>query len=925
MPIDEILGMNERNFSFIREYNLREAIRLVDNKLKTKRILKAAGLPVAETYKVFRRPEEVRGFDFASLPPSFVVKPNSGFGGKGVMVIYGKTKEGFLGFGSRILTAEEIKLHILDILEGIYSLSGLPDKAYLEERIKPAGKIKRISFRGLADIRVIVFNLVPIMAMLRLPTEESQGRANLHEGAMGVGIDLATGITTEGFWKGRVQKYLPNSKIKVSGMKIDFWEDILLLASEAQRVVGAKFLGVDIALTQRGPLILELNARPGLSIQNVNKEGLKERLLKVKKMKVLTPSKGVRIGKELFGVFKGKTIREGQPVIGLVELVTFFRKKKKVKALAKIDTGATLSAIDFSLAEKLGLGDLVLKAKELRKAYKEKNVEMIQKISEEILTLPNVSGIKKVKSSLGEDLRVKVKLNFRISSFEGMREDFYLAQRGKLKYKVIIGKNIINNFLVNPLKYTSRLYPFLIRRLEDIRPFFALSPRKILGIGVNVFNRLGPEHFVDNYLIAALKYNSEDKIFSQNKIDFFSLEKEGVNVNDLAWNSSILVKHPYFEKLMDSLDKSTAWYIYSPDEEIEKYAKKFGAKLIANPYWLFRQISDKGNFRKILKRLKLPFPRSEVARAPFNFKKLSQKLGLPLFVQLKDSGGGRGNFIINNEEELLALEKNFQDEEIIISEYIKGFSPSITGCVTRWGIFYLPPQLQILDQEELVALERGKGQFCGHDFTSSLIPEKIKKEAYLYIEKVGEYLKDIGFKGIFGLDLLWDSVRQKLYVVECNPRLLGAHPTQTFIQLSRGEIPLCAWHILEFLKVPYEVNYEEVQKQYLSDKFGAQLLVHNLSENPILVEKAIPAGTYSFDGENLKFERKDHSFSSLKENEFIITDGVPFRGRIIKGGKRIFRIITKKSVISKDLVSLNEWAKKLINKIRSEIKIKEIK
>jgi len=36
---------------------------------------------------------------------------------------------------------------------------------------------------GLPDIRIICFNMVPVIAMLRIPTELSDGKANLHSGA----------------------------------------------------------------------------------------------------------------------------------------------------------------------------------------------------------------------------------------------------------------------------------------------------------------------------------------------------------------------------------------------------------------------------------------------------------------------------------------------------------------------------------------------------------------------------------------------------------------------------------------------------------------------------------------------------------------------------------------------------------------------
>ncbi|MCD6422255.1 ATP-dependent zinc protease, partial [bacterium] len=492
MALEDVLGINARNFSYIRAYNPRDVIRLVDNKLKTKKILRNAGLPVPETYKVFRRPEQVRDFDFKSLPDSFVVKPNSGFGGKGILVVFGRTKKGFLRSDGGLLTEEQLKLHLLNILEGAYSLSGLPDIAYIEERVKPDRSLKKWAYRGLPDIRVIVFRLVPVMAMLRLPTVESRGRANLHEGALGVGIDLATGLTLGGYRGGKWYKTLPGKKIKLRGKKIKFWEEILLLASEAQAIVGGEYLGVDIAITERGPLILELNARPGLSIQNVNKSGLRERLKKLEKVQVATPEAGVRLGRQLFQTGKIEAEESGRPVVGLVEVVELIRKKRRVKTLAKIDTGAYSCSMDYSLAKQLGWEELVELTKQLHRAYREKNEKEIKRLCPEFERFPEVVMLKKVRSRLGREFRPLVKITFKLAG-QLVSTEAHLANRRHLRYPMILGRKAMRSFVVDPLKYVSRLRPFKVRGLNEVKAFFALRPRYIVGIAVNGVRRAGPE------------------------------------------------------------------------------------------------------------------------------------------------------------------------------------------------------------------------------------------------------------------------------------------------------------------------------------------------------------------------------------------------------------------------------------------------
>ena len=63
--------------------------------------------------------------------------------------------------------------HLGDIIDGFYSLSGSRDKVLVEKKIILNHEVDLLGKYGLPDIRIIVFNMVPIMAMLRVPTEKS--------------------------------------------------------------------------------------------------------------------------------------------------------------------------------------------------------------------------------------------------------------------------------------------------------------------------------------------------------------------------------------------------------------------------------------------------------------------------------------------------------------------------------------------------------------------------------------------------------------------------------------------------------------------------------------------------------------------------------------------------------------------------------
>jgi len=279
-----IIGMNTRNGLYIGPRNPRSRYPLVDDKLRTKKLAQGAGLAVPELYGVIRTHHDIRQLDqILDGHRAFVVKPSRGSGGDGIVVIEDRLdKDLFRRASGRTLTQEVLEHHITNILSGAYSLGGQPDVAMIEQCVQFTDQFKDISYQGVPDIRIIVYRGYPAMAMVRLPTQQSDGKANLHQGAIGAGIDLKTGKTTAGVWLNQPIKEHPDTGNTIVGHTIPDWGELLRLAAGCYELTELGYLGVDIVLDRnRGPLILELNARPGLAIQIANHEGLGDRLSRI--------------------------------------------------------------------------------------------------------------------------------------------------------------------------------------------------------------------------------------------------------------------------------------------------------------------------------------------------------------------------------------------------------------------------------------------------------------------------------------------------------------------------------------------------------------------------------------------------------------------------------------------------------------------
>jgi alpha-L-glutamate ligase-like protein len=178
-----------------------------------------------------------------------------------------------------MISRDDIHYHISDILSGIYSLEGLEDKAVIEGLIHPDEVFGKVTYEGVPDVRIIVYRGVPAMAMVRLPTRQSDGKANLHRGAVGVGIDIGRGKTLNGVRRSGAITHHPDTGESLRGIEVPFWERMLLMAAQSTDMTGLGYLGVDLVIDKNnGPLLLELNVRPGLQIQVANRKGLLRRL-----------------------------------------------------------------------------------------------------------------------------------------------------------------------------------------------------------------------------------------------------------------------------------------------------------------------------------------------------------------------------------------------------------------------------------------------------------------------------------------------------------------------------------------------------------------------------------------------------------------------------------------------------------------------
>ncbi len=275
-----ILGMNHRNAACILDHNPRALFPVVDDKLRMAKLCRRIGVPTPELYAEVSSYSMLRRLPRLLGPRAdFVIKPNRGSAGRGVLVIVDRDGCDYRRHNGEILRLDALRQHFCDILSGMYSLGGQPDTAIVQQRIHLHPAFETITHKGIPDVRVILYRNEPAMAMLRLPTKASGGRANLHQGGIGAGVDLDSGVTHHAVQRNRFVERHPDTGRLVVGMQVPCWGEVLDMSRRVARAVGLGYIGVDIVIDEEaGPMLLEANARPGLAIQIANGRGLLPRL-----------------------------------------------------------------------------------------------------------------------------------------------------------------------------------------------------------------------------------------------------------------------------------------------------------------------------------------------------------------------------------------------------------------------------------------------------------------------------------------------------------------------------------------------------------------------------------------------------------------------------------------------------------------------
>ncbi len=462
-----------------------------------------------------------------------------------------------------------------------------------------------------------------------------------------------------------------------------------------------------------------------------------------------------------------------------------------------------------------------------------------------------------------------------------------------------------------------------ISDLQSMKRVFQGIKDPVIGVGTSAFSRAGAGRYLPDYHIICMKNGLDIPLISE---DFRVMSLESMPEAPGRRNSFNILRSPRTKEYVSRIGKPSIMF-YKVTRKAEKFCDRMGWGIIGNRTSVF--YDNKIRFRRAMEDVGVSMVPGEISRiGELRHDDIEGTYGKDYVIQIGESSGGKGTFFVHSERDFETTKKNVLEKsgncEVIVTKFIRGYSPAIAGCVTRHGVILSGIRYQLMDINDVMNPGKGNGVFCGNDWTASReISGKIRKRAAEYGKVIGEYLKSIGYRGIFGVDMISNK---DAHIVELNPRLIGCFPVLTMIQETRNEPLLTGFHLLEFLNKDYSIEPEEINGMTQGRKRGSHLSIFNKSEGFAVNRGLLKPGVYGTSGGELEYMRPGYRMSDLEDRkEIILTDGVPGKDTTLRPNNTIMRMMTRERIMDRETHKLNEWSRGIIEKIYKKLDIVTMK
>lgn len=444
--------------------------------------------------------------------------------------------------------------------------------------------------------------------------------------------------------------------------------------------------------------------------------------------------------------------------------------------------------------------------------------------------------------------------------------------------------------------------------IPDIDSVIAeIEKTSILSVGITPYTRIIPSFFLKNYSIYTVQRSSDVDIMEK-FVRMHVLQDHHPDVAKKVHGTGYLIGNHLFQAFIKSRRELPKLMFYTMTDKIVESLDKLGIQWIGNNPSTFRDVMLKGSFRQLVRELNLPTLRSKIyPRGDFlerSFGEVAADCGESFVVQRADKevGGNEGTFFIHDDADyrrcLSVLGKDTNFEQIVATRFVEGWSTSMLGCVMPQGILSGPLQLQLIDVPQALHGVPPNGIFFGNDLGFNAWKEGTQARAQKVVEAIGAHLQKNGYKGIFGIDFLYDKKTGEIFPNECNPRFTGSLVLYSLMLLEAGVPPMEFFHLMAHLNIQSSYDFDAINAALKTCQPCAHIA---FSPRGITsMELPLLAGVYVYEpaGPSLSYKGPGISLADLKnENEFLLIDTVPsLGGSIEQNVPRLFKFIFPRNI-----------------------------
>jgi len=411
-----------------------------------------------------------------------------------------------------------------------------------------------------------------------------------------------------------------------------------------------------------------------------------------------------------------------------------------------------------------------------------------------------------------------------------------------------------------------------MRTISEIRSYFRTNVRPIFFVGPTAFNLLGIDRWVRNFRYLVY-YDSWD---GAHPLVFSPQSKPYVEFESSEEINNYLLRDPevqaHIASRVGSSGEAPMIAMVFFDEETEQICQEQGYDLILPPDTLRRQLDSKIMTTRLGEEAGAPSVPNVLARAN-SYAELTRHataagLGSDLVVQTPYGDSGKTTFFIKDESHWERDAENMVGEELKIMKRINNKAAAVEAVNTRHGTVVGPFMTDLTGYPELTPY---KGGWCGNDLFPEALSEKHRAIAVEHVRRLGDRLRQEGYRGFFEVDVLVDLDSDEVYLGELNPRISGASSITNVTAGAYADIPLFLFHLLEFMDVDYEVDIDEINARWrdlAAVDVWAQLIMKETVDSVERLLEAPRTGTWHLEDDgSLRFLRVTEDWHDITHED----------------------------------------------------------